>query len=200
MSDQDLPLFNFFNVIDVPTMAFEESRNYLVSRSEKGKNLQRIDAIFESVNSSWMHHLTDGRILYLNYLADALSNAENQHLKPTSAPHEVADILQCYFDWIESAVMGDLHRLSYYEKKLIDDATYLPEKFKPSDLQWEERRASFTTKTLAAKGILKRHGAGRSGEYSFVSTAMKSYLRFRKRLPIQEVIAPFGKSTSVFWA
>jgi hypothetical protein len=193
MSDQDLPFFNFFNIINVPTISFDESRHYLIRRTRNKQLLSRIDNIFSSINSSWIYHLTDGKILYLNFLADAVTNMENF---PTSSLDSVADFLQSYFDWVSASAYCDLHRLSFYEKKLVDDAVHQAERFRPSDLRWEERKSSLLMRNLSDKGLLRRHGQGKTVEYSFSSAALKSYLRFRKQFALEEVIAPFSASST----
>lgn len=153
MTKEELPFFNFFNLLKIDCLTSQESAEYISGSIKHSKMAQQTYKIITLVNSYQGIDVCDGKISYLNLFADTLLE---DYQKCKTNEDVTTQFFNSFFIKLNPFIENSLSSLSELEKTFLDStitsARLIPRKQLP-DLEGNTPRI---IKNLIDKEILDK--------------------------------------------
>lgn len=191
LEDSDLPFFQFFNVINVEPMSPEHTLALIKSKLDRNWTFTALIDSLTKLSPGFHHRLTDGKLLFINSIVDAIWDLQVEGLSLNQPADDIiSHFLSLYFHRLDPHMSAMFDNLSGLERQVIDGAVLLGDVFSPAEIPATGVPAlARLLPRLVDKQVFARESA-RVSRYKFNSSTMKAYLRFRRKMPLSQVINP----------
>lgn len=177
MTDEELPFFNFFNIITINALDELESEKYIKNNIAHNNKAEDFYKIISSSNLYSGLKVCDGRISYLNLFSDCLLENYNDC---GSLKEFLEKFYSSYFKKLNPFMELSLGELSEVEKEFLSSLLTF-KKNRNAGAAIDMRNMSRVVKNMINKKILTPDSGTKKG-YTLCSVAQEEWIAYNNRL------------------
>lgn len=178
MTDEDLPFFNFFNIINIEALSHDESIDYVQNKIRRNERANKLFEFITSLESSAGIDICDGKISYLNIFSGSILEAVETEIS------KFKDLIKyfyaLFFSKLNPFIDIEIKNLSEGEKILLSEIMDLPNNFHLKDVIDHGLNKTKLMRNLVNKEILSEEGRGKTRIFSIKSEALKKWIRYHR--------------------
>lgn len=175
MLDEELPFYNYFNLIEITPFNPKESFDYLKKKIQN-EELELLN-LMASIKEMDFYTLTEGKMSFLNEYSSSI-NIASRGKKKTNIDY-ISSFLSDYFQKTSIYIQSELDNLSAREKEVLDKLVHLPNEFTTNDIDIIRKGPTLnaTLDTLTHKNILSVNKLGNKKTFIFKKSLLKTWLK-----------------------